>query len=874
LSGIPDAWGTPLFALFTEACRRSAEYYEAYERGGRPADLDRAAYGFTEILAMARNVDVRSAAANGLGLALWSRYERSGDLADLDAAVDLFRDALAMYGDEQTPSTPAFHANLAGVLRLRWRRTRSEDDLAKSLTEIRTAVAMTRPSDGRRSQRLNHLADGLLSVSLHHDDSSALTEAIDLFRQAVACAGPADDLAAMRSNLAEALRLRYHSFGGTSVLDEAVEQSRAALVPDHPLRARFQANLALVLIDRYTARRRPADLVEAAKLAEVGVAATPAGHPNRAERLLALARIRRMEMSHGSDRPGRRAVRRMVKAAREAAAAVPEGHQLHADALVNEGSALVVQADSGDRTAFDAAIAVFRRAAKDPTAPVRARVSAARQWAMTEIIRTGGQDPRRAREGYDLAVSLLPLAAHRRVTHADRERQLAAFTGVARDAAAVAIWTGDPRGALRLLEHGRGVLLGQALDSRAELTTLRARRPDLAERFEAVRTALDASEDTGFSSAGEDRHASAGEWDRLLDEIRAVHGFASFLEPMPVDDLLSATRSHGPVVVVNVSGLRCDALLLADGELDTLPLALEFADVVERARAFRAAIARTGDARLPDDLRAEADEVIDETLRWLWTAVVEPVLAKLKPAAGTRMWWVPTGPLTTLPLHAAGSALDRVVSSYAPTVRSLVNAWHTRPTTSAATSLFVAVPNAPGVPALPNVHAEAEVLARHFPNGRTVTGAEAVRRTVLDLLPHHSWAHFACHAISAADGTADGHLVLHDHGETPLTVADIARLRLTDAHLAYLSACDTGIPHEDLADEALHVAGACHMAGFRHVIGTLWAVKDGIAPALADDFYAGLATPPAVALHNAVLHLRATHPDSPRLWAPYVHIGP
>lgn len=107
-------------------------------------------------------------------------------------------------------------------------------------------------------------------------------------------------------------------------------------------------------------------------------------------------------------------------------------------------------------------------------------------------------------------------------------------------------------------------------------------------------------------------------------------------------------------------------------------------------------------------------------------------------------------------------------------------------------------------------------------------------------------------------------------------MADIARLRLPHAGLAYLSACDTGVPDEDLGDEALHVAGACHMAGFRHVIATLWSVRDTLAPAVAADFYAALDGPDAaaLALHRAVRALRAAHPQSPGVWAPYVHVGP
>ena len=58
------------------------------------------------------------------------------------------------------------------------------------------------------------------------------------------------------------------------------------------------------------------------------------------------------------------------------------------------------------------------------------------------------------------------------------------------------------------------------------------------------------------------------------------------------------------------------------------------------------------------------------------------------------MWWCPTGPLTILPIHAAGhhadsvsgttptkqSVLDRVVSSYAPTLSALIRARQPRST--------------------------------------------------------------------------------------------------------------------------------------------------------------------------------------------------
>ena len=45
--------------------------------------------------------------------------------------------------------------------------------------------------------------------------------------------------------------------------------------------------------------------------------------------------------------------------------------------------------------------------------------------------------------------------------------------------------------------------------------------------------------------------------------------------------------------------------------------------------------------------------------------------------------------------------------------------------------------------------------------------------------------------------------------------------------LAYLSACSTGANEaKDLDDEGISLISACQLAGFQHVIGTLWEVSD------------------------------------------------
>ena len=107
-------------------------------------------------------------------------------------------------------------------------------------------------------------------------------------------------------------------------------------------------------------------------------------------------------------------------------------------------------------------------------------------------------------------------------------------------------------------------------------------------------------------------------------------------------------------------------------------------------------------------------------------------------------------------------------------------------------------------------------------------------------------------------------------------MAAISRLDLPRAALAYLSACSTSRGSERLADEAVHLAGACQLAGFPQVVGTLWEVGDRTSGRVTRDVYralaAGGATTAAHALHDAVRALRGTG-ASPLKWAPYVHVG-
>jgi CHAT domain-containing protein len=137
-----------------------------------------------------------------------------------------------------------------------------------------------------------------------------------------------------------------------------------------------------------------------------------------------------------------------------------------------------------------------------------------------------------------------------------------------------------------------------------------------------------------------------------------------------------------------------------------------------------------------------------------------------------------------------------------------------------------------------------------------------------DIIPHLrdcTIFHFAGHGHSDSQNPLDSKLLLDDSSSDPLTVTSLFDTKLHDSppFLAYLSACGTGrLDNERFSDEGIHLISACQLAGFRHVVGTLWEVNDKSCVDMARVLYERLRdhgiTDEAVSrgLHAAARHLR------------------
>jgi CHAT domain-containing protein len=225
------------------------------------------------------------------------------------------------------------------------------------------------------------------------------------------------------------------------------------------------------------------------------------------------------------------------------------------------------------------------------------------------------------------------------------------------------------------------------------------------------------------------------------------------------------------------------------------------------------------------------------------------------------------------------AVIERAVSSYAPSLRALIEARRPAPGPAADDPgmLVVALPYTAGQAPLPNAERERALLGRLFPGHSTMlTGDAATVPAVLAALSAHRWAHFSCHGDQDLAAPSRGGLLLADG---ILSVADIGGEHYR-GEFAFLSACKTGTGGVTLMDEAITLAAALQYAGYRHVVATSWSVYDAAAADVAERVYQrlagnGLLRPEdtAVALHAAIRPLRDLHPDRPSVWMPFTHLG-
>jgi hypothetical protein len=496
------------------------------------------------------------------------------------------------------------------------------------------------------------------------------------------------------------------------------------------------------------------------------------------------------------------------------------------------------------------------------------------------------------------AVQLLPKTSPSTLDRNDQQFALSQFAGLASDAAALSIRSGDDlEQVLRLLELGRGVMASFRLDVRSDVSQLKAAHPKLAAQFEHLRDELDLpNDDLGHPSShaqrSQRRYEALKEFEDSISLIRSHDGFKNFLLG-PSSEELKNIATHGPMVFLNVSHYGSDAFLITHEDIRHLPLInLTYADMETKSDELLELLANN---------HLYKNAPLMKILEWLWDVAIEPVLEELgfaetpqNDSLWPHIWWIPAGRLALFPIHAAGyhsiksdgrTVLDRVISSYSPTVRALANARVQIERLSSTTSqsvLMVSMPTTPNKKDLPFAAKEITVIDKLLP--RSMVLQYPNKEKVLQKLSQCSIAHFACHGEANTD-PSKSQILFSDWECNPFSVADMAQKKIESAELAYLSACDSAA-NRDLAmlDESIHMTGACQLAGFPTVVGTLWKIMDEQSVTVAKSVYNAMLTKEnrldirksACGLHFAIRKIRDSSlqrkrakNSNPIVWAVY-----
>lgn len=319
---------------------------------------------------------------------------------------------------------------------------------------------------------------------------------------------------------------------------------------------------------------------------------------------------------------------------------------------------------------------------------------------------------------------------------------------------------------------------------------------------------------------------------------------------------LKAAVGTGPIAVITVPPHRCNAFLIKSDSIRVLELPnLVWDEVLQHRQTLQQSL-------------AGHSANMAALLEWLWASAMRPCLDALNfntpilsrnTEEWPRMWRIPTRPLIQFPIHAAGQhwpgrgeiVLDRVMSSYALSLRTLVRGRSyplpAEPAKSLNNSaLLLAMSTTPGLEKdgrLRWAQQEVDMVAVLCPglHLQTIT-PEPRKDMILEDLQSCKVFHFAGHGQSYHGEPDQSCLLLQDWQTSPLTVAEMRDYQPQNQKarpfLGYLSACLTGASDQmGLADEGIHLISSLQLAGFRHVVGTLWDVSDQHCVEVARVFY-------------------------------------
>ncbi|KAJ6502703.1 CHAT domain-containing protein [Mycena vitilis] len=864
----------------------SASFRHRSRVTGGMSDLEAALEADQEAVALTQdNHSEHAVMLHSLGTSLMGRYQREGSLEDLETALEKIQQAVALTSLDD-PDRGEVLKNLGVSFMHRYSRLGDLKDLEAALRAMQQAVDLT-PLDHRdRAHRLQSLSMSFYHRSTKLGDLDDLEAALKAAQEAVDITPQNHpNRGLMLHGLVASLMGRYHRRGQLKDLEAGLCTIRelVVLTPlDHPARAEILQNLGVALIQRYRKLGDLQDLEAAVQAGKEAVALTPPDYPNRGgilQKLGVALRDRYKKLGDSED------LEAAVQVHWEAVAITPYEHPDRADRLQSLAIALTSRFRKfKDPQDLETIHMHYSDSFIQPSLTPEISWRNALQWASF----SQKFDPVYCIPAYMVAFRLLPeilwignsIPARQEVIH---RLDIAEATSKAVHAC---IQQSNLPAAVELLEQGLATIFQQMLQLTPQLKNI---PPQYAKDFQALSLQLYNGTPENAITIVEDRN-------KVLDRIRKEEGCGDFLLQKPYNVLCLASQG-GPVIILTSHPKQCTAIIihnkatqpfhvplpgitltLLKSQQASLKVLLGRCNVRSRGQPSKSRL--TG---RPEGASLKAvPECFEDILAWLWTNVVNPVYVALKSCGISkgRLWWLPTGAFTGLPMHASPPT-DEFIHSYTPTLSSLLDAYAKKSRIPPKLALVgVTHTDSKGSNYLRGVDEEVKnimAIVKEAPV-HCILGGNATVDTVKDELQQCSWVHLGCHGIqSPGDPTVKSHLKLY---EGDLDLETILRLPLPNAQFVFLAACQTAMGDANMINESFHLGGGFMTAGFRSVIGTMWSMNDSDGPVVAKIIYSHLfcrgtepqASDAAEALQIAVRELKNRKVPYER-WVPFIHMG-
>ncbi|KAF8193624.1 CHAT domain-containing protein [Mycena galopus ATCC 62051] len=439
----------------------------------------------------------------------------------------------------------------------------------------------------------------------------------------------------------------------------------------------------------------------------------------------------------------------------------------------------------------------------------------------------------------------------------------------------------DLASAVEIVEQGLGTIYQQMLQLKTAVDEL---PPKMADDFQALSMQL-------YREGSDPSMSVVNQRNDLIKDIRKIPGFEYFLLAKPYKVLSQASKG-GPIVILNTHEDGCDGIIIL--EPSVYPVHVAFPNMTITALTAQKIVLRelhghrirgeSAPNRLFGGREGEIsrDEQFTTTLQWLWAHIVDPVYRTLESYGiqSGRLWWLPTGAFTGLPLHACSANHDLFIHSYTSTLGSLLDAYSKESPNNTVRVSVIGVTHTGSnrERMLPGVEQELENIRSVIPASQldSLKDKQATVNAVEHRLQSSGWLHLACHATQDLTEPTKSRLLLYGGN---LELGRILKIPLSNAEVVFLAACQTAMGDSELVNESIHIGGGLIAAGFRGAIGTLWSMDDQDGPVISKLFYSYLfrngrqprAADAAEALHHAIRDLRGMVPHE--RWVQFIHMG-